>query len=584
MLDLFKQKINELYNIILCPIDDVFKFTALENYKREIEFSHQKSFGEAYYEFIKNNKEKGTVYTPEPISSYMIENTIKAKQIIENPYIKIVDPSCGTGNILICCFKILKNLYMGNLNKINEKNGLNLNLQNIDEHIIKHNLYGFDIDDVAIKILIIDLYDLSKGSLCSNILNVDFLLYENDNKYDVFIGNPPYVGKKSIDKAYADHLKVRYSEVYSDKGDLSYCFFKRALEDLENGGKLTFITSRYFLESPSGGDLRKVLKEMCTIDKIIDFYGIRPFKNIGIDPVILFITNYQNQDSEIQIMKPLTVKDKNRKEFYNSIFLENGNEYNSFFINKNKLNDKGWILIDEAQRNIINKIEKKCFTHLSNICNSYQGIITGCDKAFVVSKDIALRENIEVNLIKPWIKSSYIEKNSVSRHDSYIIYSDLINKPEDYPRAIAHIETKAEKLLKRRECQKGIRQWYELQWGRVQNIFEGQKIIFPFKASSNRFALDKGSYFSADVYALILKEDVPYTYDFLLYLLNSKIYEFYFKTFAKKLGEDAYEYYPNNLMKLCIPVIIDVVDKDENFLYDYFSFTQEEKRIILGEV
>ena len=84
--------------------------------------------------------------------------------------------------------------------------------------------------------------------------------------------------------------------MYKDKGDLSYCFFKKALEDLENGGKLTFITSRYFLESPSGEDLRKVLKEVCTIDKIIDFYGIRPFKNIGIDPVILFITNYQNDE------------------------------------------------------------------------------------------------------------------------------------------------------------------------------------------------------------------------------------------------------------------------------------------------
>ena len=118
---------------------------------------------EAYYEFIKNNKEKGTVYTPEPISSYMIENTIKAEQIIENPYIKIVDPSCGTGNILICCFKILRTLYADNLNQINEKNRLNLNLQSIDEHIITHNLYGFDIDDIATKILIIDLYDLSQG-------------------------------------------------------------------------------------------------------------------------------------------------------------------------------------------------------------------------------------------------------------------------------------------------------------------------------------------------------------------------------------------------------------------------------------
>jgi len=582
MLDLFKQKIYELYNIILCPIDDMFKITALENYKREIEFSHQKSFGSAYYEFIKNNKEKGTVYTPEPISSYMIENTISAKQIIENPFIKIVDPSCGTGNILICCFKLLRTLYIDNLDAINDKNSLNLNMENIDNHIITNNLYGFDIDDIAIKILIIDLYDLSVGSICRNILNVDFLLYEGEYKYDIFIGNPPYVGKKSIDKAYADHLKVRYIEVYKDKGDLSYCFFKKALEDLENGGKLTFITSRYFLESPSGEDLRKVLKNFCTIDKIIDFYGIRPFKNIGIDPVILFITNYKKEDNEIQILKPIDVKGKNKMEFFNSIFLKRGDKYKSFFINKNKLNDRGWILIDEKQRNIISKIEQRSFTHLSNICNSYQGVITGCDKAFVLNNDTYLRENIEKGIIKPWIKSSYIEKNSVLREDSYIIYSDLINNPEEYPNAIAHIQTQKEKLLKRRECQSGIRKWYELQWGRSQNIFEAEKIIFPFKASSNRFALDTGSYFSADVYALIIKEDVPFTYDFLLYLLNSKIYEFYFKTFAKKLGEDAYEYYPNNLMKLCIPIMMDIKDKEENYLYDFFNFSEEEKSIILG--
>lgn len=584
MLDVFKQKICELYNIILSPIDDMFKIIALKNYKNEIEAPQKKCFGEVYYEFIKNNKEKGTVYTPEPIASYMIENTIKAEQIIDNPYIKIVDPSCGTGNILIPCFKFLKDLYVENLAAINEKNGSNIKFNCINEHIIKHNLYGFDIDDMALKILIIDLYELSGGSICRNILNEDFLLYEKGHKYDIFIGNPPYVGKKSIDKEYAAHLKIRYSEVYRDKGDLSYCFFKKALEDLSKMGKLTFITSRYFLESPSGEDLRKVLKGVCNIDRIIDFYGIRPFKNVGIDPVIMFITNHQNEQNEIEIIKPINVKGKNNSEFYNSVFLKKGNEFNKFFINNNELNNKGWILRDEKQRNIINKIEQRSFTHLSNICNSYQGVITGCDKAFVLTDDILSRENIEKNIIKPWIKSSYIGKNVVLRKDSYIIYSDLIHNLKEYPNAISYIGKQKEKLLKRRECVKGIRKWYELQWGRNQNIFEGEKIIFPFKASSNRFAIDKGSYFSADVYALILKENVPFTYDFLLYLLNSKIYEFYFKTFAKKLGEDAYEYYPNNLMKLCMPTMIDVDYEDDNYLYDYFQFDEEEKKIILGEV
>ena len=78
-----------------------------------------------------------------------------------------------------------------------------------------------------------------------------------------------------------------------------------------------------------------------------------------------------------------------------------------------------------------------------------------------------------------------------------------------------------------------MRKWYQLQWGRKKEIFDNYKIIFPFKASSNKFSLDFGSYFSADVYALRLKEESEFNYEFLLFILNSKIYEFYFKTFAK---------------------------------------------------
>ncbi|MCB2342076.1 Eco57I restriction-modification methylase domain-containing protein [Clostridium estertheticum] len=584
MLDLLKKEIKDVYNIIISPIDDIYKVIALKDYKIKLKLSGGKNFGDGYYEFIKNNKEKGTVYTPEPITSYMIENTIKAAHIINNPYIKIVDPSCGTGNILICCFKFLQNLYKDNLSFINEENGLKLNVKNIDDHIIRYNLFGFDIDDIALKILVIDLYDLSKGIIVENIFNKDFLLYENECKYDIVIGNPPYVGKKAINNEYASFLKIKYKKVYSDKGDLSYCFFEKSLEDLGEGGKLTFITSRYFIESPSGENLRKLLKYGYTIDKMIDFYGIRPFKNVGIDPLIIFITNHKTKDNQIQIIKPLPVKGKEKKEFYNNVFLKGGNKFNAFMLNKKELDDKGWVLVDEKVRIIIKKIKQQKHIELSNICYSYQGIITGCDKAFVLNNDTSLRKNIEKDIIKPWIKSSYIEKNKISRQDSYIIYSDLICNPKEYNNAIAYIGLQKEKLLKRRECQKGIRKWYELQWGRNQSIFEGEKIIFPFKASSNRFALDVGSYFSADVYALTIKEDASVTYDFLLYILNSKIYEFYFKTFAKKLGEDAYEYYPNNLMKLCIPTMMEYKGKDENYLYDYFHLSEEEKEIILGEV
>jgi len=122
------------------------------------------------------------------------------------------------------------------------------------------------------------------------------------------------------------------------------------------------------------------------------------------------------------------------------------------------------------------------------------------------------------------------------------------------------------------------------QWGRKQEIFEESKIVFPFKSNRNKFAFDEGSYFSADVYALRLKGNTNYSYEFLLFLLNSNLYEFYFKTFAKKLGEDLYEYYPNNLMKLKIPTIEHFTKLTEEELYLYFGIDDEEVRIIKNNI
>ncbi len=581
MLNEFIREIEELYKIINENIDARLKKLAIEKYQKKLHITNEK-FSDIYYKFIKSIKEKGVVYTPLPIAHYIIKNTIKAEDIIKNPFLKILDPASGAGNLIIPCYIYLKELYIHNLNEINYKNNLNLNCETINEHIIKNNLYGLDIDSNALKVLCVDLFQLS-GYICvDNFVNSDFLIDENSNKFDVVISNPPYVGQKAINRDYSLSLKKLYKDIYKDKGDISYCFFQKALTAVNYAGKLSFITSRYFLEAPSGEQLRKILKYYCSIEKIVDFYGVRPFKNIGVDPVIIFLKKEQIENTNIEIIKPQNIKGSNKKLFYNHLFLNEGKTYNKFYINKDKLSNHGWILRDEKERNIINKIEEHSFTSLANICNSYQGIITGCDAAFILGEEEIIKNNIEGDLIRPWIKSSHISKNEVRQSQKYIIYSDLIKDEGKYINAIQYIKKYKERLMERRECKKGIRKWYGLQWGRDSDIFEGTKIIYPYKAESNRFAIDTGSYFSADVYAIKLKDNVPFSYEYLIFLLNSRIYEFYFKTFAKKLGEKAYEYYPNNLMKLCIPTM------DENFTEDYlynkFELTNEEIEIIKNQI
>ncbi|MDP4143950.1 MAG: N-6 DNA methylase [Bacillota bacterium] len=584
MKDKFIQYVNNIYQLINEPIDQIYKITAIQNCKKKFNINHLESLSKYYFSCTDDNKQNGVVYTPLEIAEFIVKKTITDKDIINNPFIKIVDPACGAGNLIIPCYNYLKEIYIKNIELINRKNNLNLTPENIAEHIILNNLYGYDIDDVAIKVLIIDLYQLGGFINIDNFKLNDFLLEELQCKYDIFISNPPYVGHKSVDKVYSAQLKAIYKEIYRDKGDISYCFFQKSLFNLNKGGKLTFITSRYFLESPSGEQLRIILKELCSINTIVDFYGIRPFKGVGVDPLIIFINNENSNSEKIQVLKPNINKGKNKKEFYQSLFLNKGNNYKNFYVCKGDLNNKGWILRDEDERNIINKIENHSFTTLANVCNSYQGIITGCDKAFIMNKDELIEKEIEMSIVKPWIKSSHIGKKYIEKSDQYLIYSDYIENEDKYPNSLHYIGQYHDKLINRRECRRGVRKWYELQWGRVPEIFENEKIVFPYKSKNNRFALDKGSFFSADVYALRLKENVPFTYDYLLYILNSNLYEFYFKTFAKKLGEDLYEYYPNNLMKLCIPTMIDYNHNNQGVLYNLFELNDKEIEIIENNI
>jgi adenine-specific DNA-methyltransferase len=116
-------------------------------------------------------------------------------------------------------------------------------------------------------------------------------------------------------------------------------------------------------------------------------------------------------------------------------------------------------------------------------------------------------------------------------------------------------------------------------------------------------AIDEGSYSSADVYGMIINDKYKnnISYEFSAGLLNSKLYEFYFKSFAKKLGENMYDYYPNTVMRLMVPVKEDsfiamsaaeimgcsdsyeagtIMKGIDRYVYEMFSISDEEIELV----
>ena len=534
------------------------------------------TLGEFYFEnYCKKNRIAGVVYTPKDLIKFMIYEFIKEEEIIDNPYIKICDPSCGSGFFIVELYSYLKEIYLRNLEDINNKHNLNLKQDSISKHIVEKNLYGFDLDEIAIRLAIVDLFRLS-GNISSNLKEKDFLLDEIE-KFDIIIGNPPYIGHKEIEKDYSVEIKRKFSDVYKNKSDISFCFIKRAIESVKDNGKIVFITSRYFIEANSAREIRKYILEKGSINTIIDYYGIRPFKGIGVDPAIIEITK-KNKDKLINIIRPKVIEGKVDKQFHEKL-IEKNKDYREYSRNIEEIGYYNkWMLVDNREKGIINKIENRARLTLMDIGEFNQGIITGCDKAFVLDEFNIDNMRIERDLLKVWIKSTDISKKSDHESRKYLIYTNDIEDIREYPNLEKWLNKYRDKLENRRECKKSIRKWYELQWGRKKEIFEEEKIIFPYKSIKNNFVLSKGYYFSADIYSFSVQNEIL---SGICALLNSNIYEFYMKCVMKKLGENMYEYYPNTLKNICIPNLDFMEGKLGNSeLEKYFNFTHEELKVI----
>lgn len=572
------------------------------------------ALGELYQQSMEREAKRahGRFYTPDYIIDFILDRVFSNVNIIEKPSIKILDPACGCGFFLIKAYDLLKEMLRANLDELREKYSdeiYEINIgghvitikgkqywkeENLHYHILKNCLYGADTDREALWLCSASLLAKDKNRygdelniVCGDSLfrwekyyckeqlvdelkdyrlvycvknskddtaeyvnrdRAEEILKNNEfwsNKYDYIIGNPPYVGHKELTMEYKKWLLDEYKETFKDKSDLSYCFYQRALEAVKDKGVIGFISSRYFMESPTGRNLRAFLSDNCCINTIVDFYGEEIFPGARVAAAIFFLSKEMDRNNEIEIWKYKGSKLKKLEP----------KDFEVFKVNQYNISEDRWILIPDEERKILERIENTCTKRLGDIAESFQGIITGCDKAFIMDNNTIKALDIEEKLLKPWIKNSHVDRYRIRNSNLKLIYSDFIDEPLKYPNSIMHIQQYREQLENRRECRKGLRLWHQLQWGRKPELFMREKIVYPYKSTGNRFALDRrGCFCSADVYSFILKDGVEdYTLTFLLGVLNSSLYEFYFKLFAKKMGKDIYDYYPNTVMDLKIP-------------------------------
>jgi len=252
------------------------------------------------------------------------------------------------------------------------------------------------------------------------------------------------------------------------------------------------------------------------------------------------------------------------------IFTLSKNEINEFdlVINEQKIKVKNNKLFDSNNKiSLMNqddyefceKVKRKAQFLLGEKFNINQGIVSGCDKAFVFDE---YKEEFG-NYLKEFYKNKDIHKYRVDNSQKYILYLDSKEKPND--NIIEYLESFREKLEDRREVKKGTINWWQLQWSRDKKIFTEPKIVSRQRNTKNAFALVMDEFYaSADVY-YISSKDTSLNIYYILGYLNSDLFLRWFKINGKYKGEYL-ELYSTPLKE--VPIIYEYDKNKMNYIVD----------------
>jgi len=516
-------------------------------------------------------KNQGVVYTPDFITSWIVEKTLggylqQQRQQIEKDHelgsigfwqsyrdklatTRICDPACGSGAFLVAAFKYLKEEFKTvntSLETLGDKG--DLFSKSLNDDILNNNLFGVDINAESVEIARLSLWlaTAEKGkplvSLKDNIKQGNSIInHKKDDKnafswtgpfteFDVVLGNPPYVRQERLSDIKS-YLEAHY-KTYHGVADLYTYFFELGINILKKGGYLGYISSATFFKTGSGESLRKHLSVQTNLESIVDFGDLQVFEGVTTYPAVLIMSkpSRSRQKAPDSKLSFWNVEAKKLDDLKLEMLAPKWGE-----ISQNKLANDGWRLEDERLQALRHKIVKNKPT-LREVYGSPQyGIKTGRNKAFVI--DRITRDNLiekdprSLELIKPFLEGKDFKKWRTESRDKYLIFTRRGVDIEQYSAIKEYLEQYREQLEpkpknypkgEKWEGRKGGKyEWYEIQDSvDYYKNFEYPKITYGHFSPSSLFSFDEDNgYYSNDKSYIIPKADY-----FLLGLLNSSIH------------------------------------------------------------
>ena len=105
-------------------------------------------------------------------------------------------------------------------------------------------------------------------------INVYFILIDSNKKYNLCIGNPPYIRTKNIESDYLKKLRSEYVTCKSWNIDIYYAFFEKWMKIADT---VMFITPNSYMNNMSSSKLSDLMQEK-GVEYLLDFKSKKIFE------------------------------------------------------------------------------------------------------------------------------------------------------------------------------------------------------------------------------------------------------------------------------------------------------------------
>ena len=261
----------------------------------------------------------GQYMTPKEIAQFMLSlSKIDLKA-------RILEPSCGEG-VFLELFK--------------EQGYVNYVAYEIDATILKH---------------------------VQNVLNHSFVSAKIDEKFDLIIGNPPYIRWKNLESELKDELETNalWEKYCNALCDYSNLFIIKSIELLKDGGELIFITPEYWLNTTHSIKMRNYMFQHGFFEEIYHFNETPIFEKATVSTMVFKYRKSKNPaPNNIKVAKYYSNKKLTDKILYKLKSWEEQDDTEYLLVPPFQMNEN-WILASEETINELNLFENHCKKHVA---------------------------------------------------------------------------------------------------------------------------------------------------------------------------------------------------------------------------